>query len=61
MEGGERVSKGAVALLAEVAVELSLISAGGSVLFEASLPLCELGGVGIDRLDLLCEAFEFTS
>lgn len=61
MEGGERVSKGAVALLAEVAVELSFIGAGGSVLLKARSPLLELGGVGIDSLDLLREAFEFTS
>ena len=61
MEGGERVSKGTVALLAEVAVDLGFIGAGGSVLLKASLPHSELGGVGIDSLDLLREAFEFTS
>ena len=58
MEGGKRIGKGTLALLAEVAVQLGLVSAGGCVGFEAGLPVGELGRVGIDSLDLLREVFE---
>ena len=58
MEGGQRIGKGTLALLADIAVELGLILAGRSVRLETGLPLCELGRVGIDSFDLLCEVFE---
>ena len=58
MEGGQRIGKGTLALLADIAVELGLILAGRSVRLEAGLPVGELGRVGIDSLDLLREVFE---
>ena len=58
MESGKRIGKGTLALLADVAVELRLILASGGVRLETGLPLCELGRVGIDSFDLLCEVFE---
>ena len=58
MEGGKRIGKGTVALLADVAVELGLILAGRGVRLEAGLPFGELSRVGIDSLDLLREVFE---
>ena len=58
MEGGQRIGKGSLALLADVAVQLLLILAGGSKRFEACLPFGELHGVGIDGFDLLRERLE---
>ena len=58
MEGGQRIGKGTLALLADVAVELGLILASGGVRLEAGLPVGELSRVGIDSFDLLCEVFE---
>ena len=58
MEGGKRIGKGTLALLADVAVELGLILASRSVRLEACLPVGELGRVGVDSLDLLREFFE---
>ena len=58
MEGGKRIGKGTLALLADVAVELGLILASGGVRLETSLPVGELDWVGIDSLDLLREVFE---
>ena len=58
MEGGKRIGKGTVALLADVAVQLGLILAGRGVRLETGLPFGELDRVGIDSLDLLREVFE---
>lgn len=58
MEGGKRISKGTLALLADIAVQLGLILASGGVRLETGLPFGELSRVGIDSLDLLCEVFE---
>ena len=58
MEGGKRIGKRTLALLADVAVELGLILASGGVRLETGLPVGELGSVGIDSFDLLREVFE---
>lgn len=58
MEGGKRIGKGTLALLADVAVELGLILASGGVRLETGLPFGELDRVGIDSFDLLREVFE---
>ena len=58
MESGQRIGKGTLALLADVAVQLGLILASGGVRLEKGLPLGELSRVGIDSLDLLREVFE---
>ena len=58
MEGGKRIGKGTLALLADIAVQLGLILASGSIGFEAGLPVGELSRVGVDSLDLLRERLE---
>ena len=61
MEGGKRIGKGTLLLLADIAVELGFVRAGGCIGFKAGLPLGELHGVGIDGFDLLRERLERTA